>query len=175
MTAKPKTLILAIAPNARGFGYTLFLSSSPSKRLIDWGIKEARREKNDRCMALISALITYYRTNTLILEDWQHSACRRSERVKALLAQLAEMAADEGLIVYVYSKQQVKAVFANCGATKDAIATAVSEQVPELLPWLPRKRRIWESEQHSMAIFEAAALALTHRDLHCNRRNEAKV
>jgi hypothetical protein len=27
---------------------------------------------------------------------------------------------------------------------------------------LPRKRRIWESEHHSMAIFEAAALALVY-------------
>jgi hypothetical protein len=34
MTRKAKPLILAIAPNSRGFGFTLFLSP---KRLIDWG------------------------------------------------------------------------------------------------------------------------------------------
>jgi hypothetical protein len=110
----------------------------------------------------VNTLLEQYRPTILILEDWQYEACRRSERVRMLLLDLAGTAAAEGLTIYCYSRQQVKAVFATSGTTKDAIAAAIAEMVPELLPWLPRKRRIWESEQHSMPIFEAAALVLTH-------------
>jgi hypothetical protein len=53
-------------------------------------------------------------------------------------------------------------MFSGKGKSKDAIAAAIAEELPALRPWLPRKRRIWESEHHSMAIFEAAALALAH-------------
>jgi hypothetical protein len=43
-----------------------------------------------------------------------------------------------------------------------SIAVAIAGQLPALRPWLPPKRRIWESEHYCMAIFEAAALAMTH-------------
>jgi hypothetical protein len=82
--------------------------------------------------------------------------------VKALLEELAGLATENGLTVYTYSRRQVRETFTAAGKTKDAIAAAVADSVPALLPWLPRRRRIWESEQHSMAMFEAAALVLTH-------------
>ena len=61
-----------------------------------------------------------------------------------------------------YSRQHIRLAFGACGKSKDTIARAIADTLPALKPWLPPKRRIWESEHHSMAIFEAAALALTH-------------
>lgn len=151
--------VLAIAPNSRGFGYALF--TTPQK-LLDWGIKEVRADKNTRCATLASALIAQAQPNALIIEDCIKTGCRRSVRVRALLGDLAQLAEDSGISVYTYSRRHVMATFNSAGRSKDAIALAVADNVPALLPWLPRRRRIWESEQHSMAIFEAAALALTH-------------
>lgn len=34
--------------------------------------------------------------------------------------------------------------------------------IPELVPVLPKRRHIWEAERYGMAIFEAAALAITY-------------
>ncbi len=41
-------------------------------------------------------------------------------------------------------------------------ANVTQLEAPALGPWLPPRRRIWESEHLSMAIFEAAALAMVH-------------
>ena len=152
-------MLLAIAPNSRGFGFTLFFAAT---RLIDWGIKEARRDKNVRCVMLVATLITRWRPTVILLEDCLYETCRRSTRVKMLLAALVELANDHGIAVYRYSRRQVRTVVAKSGKSKDAIAAVVAERIPALRPWLPRKRKIWESEQHGIAIFEAAALALTH-------------
>jgi len=58
---------------------------------------------------------------------------------------------------------RVKKVFAVFRAnTKHEIAHAVAQQLPELAPRLPRFRKPWMSEDYRMAIFDAAALALTY-------------
>src|SRR5947207_3331343 len=57
----------------------------------------------------------------------------------------------------------VKKVFGTFRAnTKHEIAHAVAQQLPELAPELPRYRKAWMSEGSQMAIFDAAALALTY-------------
>lgn len=159
MIQQVSTLILAIAPNSRGFGFVLFQSP---KQLLDWGVKEARVDKNARCIALVTQLMERVQPRVLIIEDWLYEGCRRSARVKMLLTELANLASNSGIIVYTYSRRQVRGTFGAAGKSKDAIAVAIAESVPALLPWLPRRRRIWESEHHSMAIFEATALAVTH-------------
>ena len=69
-----------------------------------------------------------------------------------------------GLLTVVRcSRHDILDVFGRLGArSKDDVAAAVARMVPELAPSLPCRRRIWESEHYAMAIFEAAALALTH-------------
>ena len=54
----------------------------------------------------------------------------------------------------IYSRWHIHCTFRMKGKSKDAIAAAIAEEVPALRPW--------ESEHHSMAIFEAAALAMVH-------------
>jgi hypothetical protein len=159
MRIAPKEVLLAIAPNSRGFGFALFFAAT---RLVDWGIKEARRDKNAQSVMLATALIARFRPTVILLEDCLQQTCHRSARVRMLLTALTNLANEQGIVVYRYSRRQVRSVFAKSGKSKDAIAALVAESVPALRPWLPRKRRIWESEQHSIAIFEAAALALTH-------------
>lgn len=46
-------------------------------------------------------------------------------------------------------------------SSKDDIASAVCDIYPELSSRLPKKRRPWESEHYSLALFEAAALGVT--------------
>ncbi len=159
MTGLERGIIIAIAPTSRGFGFAVF--GAPA-RLLDWGVKEARSDKNRLATRKICRMIRDIKPVAVVIENWMHTSCRRSARVRTLLLDVAVLAGKSGSTAIIYSRHQVRRAFGDAGKSKDAIAAAIAGQLPSLRPWLPPKRRIWESEHHSMAIFEAAALALTH-------------
>jgi hypothetical protein len=154
-------IVFAIAPTSRGFGYVLFVARGQP---VDWGVKETRRSKNRQAILKIKAMLVTIKPTVVVLEDRSHLTCRRSVRVRHLLKKVTDLAKAQGLAVACYSRRDVRTAFGKKGKSKDAIAAVIVEEVPSLRPWLPRRRRIWESEHHSMAIFEAAALAMTHYD-----------
>ena len=152
-------LVMSIAPTSRGFGYAIF--ATPSS-LVDWGVKETRRDKNRQTKSRVEAMMQEVRPSAVVIENWFHESCRRSGRVRELLCEIAVAACKGGATVMVYSRRHIREAFGELGKTKDTIARSIAGRLPALKPWLPPKRRIWESEHYSMAIFEAAALALTH-------------
>ena len=159
MTGLERGIIIAIAPTSRGFGFAVFAAPT---RMLNWGVKEARRDKNPLAAAKIAVMIRDIKPAAVVIENWVHASCRRSERVRTLLLDISVLASKSGAAAMVYSRQHVRQAFGKSGKSKDTIAAAIAAQLPALRPWLPPKRRIWESEHHSMAIFEAAALALAH-------------
>lgn len=153
-------VIMAIAPTSRGFGYIVFESPDVP---MDWGVKDVRRNKARDCLLKARVLMHILQPSVLVLEDVRHRNSRRSKRVRQLIEAFARFAKERGIAVAWCSRQDVLTAFGRTGArTKHDIALAVTKLVPELAQRLPPRRRIWESEHYSMAIFEAAALALTH-------------
>ena len=151
---------LAIAPTHSGFGYVVFENSD---LIMDWGVKGARLNKQRDFLLKARVLMHMLQPSVLVLEDAHHKSSRRSDRVKALLDKVAELARSQKVKVVRHSRSDMLAVFYRMEAeNKDEIAAAVAKLVPELEPRLPPQRRKWESEHQSMGIFEAAALALTH-------------
>jgi Holliday junction resolvasome RuvABC endonuclease subunit len=153
-------LVLAIAPTTRGFGYAVFESlRSP----VDWGVKEVRTDKNRQALKRAGELFATFRPTSVVVEDWEAEGARRELRICALLQAITRKARQEGIAVQRYPRTMVADTFRAYGASsKDDIAAVVAEDIPELGQELPRRRRIWESEHYSMAIFEAAALAMTY-------------
>jgi Holliday junction resolvasome RuvABC endonuclease subunit len=154
-----KDVIVTIAPTSRGFGYAIFAAPTA---VMDWGVKETRWDKNQLTKSKVQSMLQEVRPAAVVIENWFHESCRRSARVRELLCDLAVVAHRGGATAMTYSRQHIRLAFGECGKSKDTIARAIASTLPALKPWLPPKRRIWESEHHSMAIFEAAALALTH-------------
>jgi hypothetical protein len=161
MTPTAGPVVFAIAPTSRGFGYVLFAARGHP---VDWGVKETRVDKNRQALIKIKSMLLTIRPTVVVLEDQNRLASRRSLRVRQLLKRVAAIAKAQDLSVVTYSQRDVRKAFGRKGNSKDAIAGVIVDEVPSLKPWLPRRRRIWESEHHSMAIFEAAALAMTHYD-----------
>lgn len=150
---------LAIVPTSRGFGYVVF--ENPDL-IMDWGVKDVRLNKTRDCLLKARVLMHMLQPSVLVVEDAHHASSRRGKRVKVLIDKMAELAESKSVSVVRYSRRDMLVVFDTMGAhSKDDIAAAVAKLVPELAPRLPHRRRVWESEHHSMAIFEAAALALT--------------
>jgi hypothetical protein len=152
--------VLAVDPNTRGFGYTLF--EGPG-RLVDWGIKDIRRDKHAFALQKVEELIRRYRPVVLVVEDCGHARSRRNLRVRRLTEQMVALARRSGIKGYALPLVAVYQQFSKRGAhTKYDIAATLARQFPALALRLPPKRKPWESEDSRMSIFDAAALGYTY-------------
>lgn len=160
MRAPLKVSVLALQPDPRGLGYVMFQQED---RLVDWGLREARgARKNARCAQAARALLGQFSPDYLVLEDTYAKGARRRARVVTLLHTIAHDARRRGFEVRHIPRTAVLRRFAGFGAgNKHDVAAAIAALHPELAPRLPKRRRLWESERHVMAIFAAAGFALT--------------
>jgi len=150
--------VLAIDPSIRGFGFAVL--EGPN-RLIDWGVKETKSEKNRTALKLINDLIDEYQPNAIIVEDYSAKGSRRCRRVCDLINDISKLAAKRKIKVRSFSRAKVKQSFSESGASnKQDIAIAIAGRFPELAPRLPRFRKPWMSEDYRMSIFDAVALGL---------------
>ncbi|HQU07583.1 MAG: hypothetical protein B7X04_01390 [Parcubacteria group bacterium 21-54-25] len=153
-------LVLGIHPASRGIGYTVF---EGPLRLVDWGVKETRENKNRAGIQKIGELLALYHPSVLVIEAYRGEGSRRAKRIQALLDSVTALARARRVPLRRYSRGHVRAFFSNYDATtKYQIATAIAAWLPELEPRLPPVRKPWMSEDYRMAIFDAASLSLTH-------------
>ncbi len=151
--------VLAIDPASRGFGFAVL---EGPERLIDWGVKTTRDDKNNRCLGLIEDLIERYEPDVIVVEDHTGKGSRRCRRVQKLIHGILELASTKGMRSRCISRREVKKAFSQHDASnKHQIATAIAQRLPELEPRVPPYRKPWMSEDERMSIFDAIALALT--------------
>jgi hypothetical protein len=150
--------ILAIAPSTRGVGFAVL----EGEKLVDWGVKSARKEKNAASLVKVDDLITHYRPTRLVLEDSSPESSRRSPRIRALSTRIIALAAKRSVKVKVLGRKIMKkAYFADGKGTKHEIAELLAQRFPqELGTRLPPKRKPWNSEHHQMGVFDAVAIAI---------------
>jgi hypothetical protein len=152
-------LVLSIYPNTRGFAFVLFQSAlSP----FDWGVKEMRgRRKHSRCLAKIVTLLDRYHPDILVLQDTSPNGTRRVRWVTNLNAAIAELAKGREMLVYLYSREDVRGAFGYLGAVnKQIIAEVIAKHIPAFERYVPPPRKPWMSEDARMGLFDAAALGL---------------
>ncbi len=151
--------VLAIDPSTRGFGFAVL--EGPA-RLIDWGVKEARSDKNPKALRLIKDLLDRYQPDVIVVEDYSGKGSRRCLRVQKLIKAILELVSAKGISSRSFSHSKVRKVFHSFEAfTKHQISKTIAQLFPELEPRLPPFRKPWMSEDYRMSIFDAVALALT--------------
>ena len=166
MTRTKDIRVLAIDPSTRGFGFAMF---EGPKKLVDWGGRTARVNKNAECLAKVKELITLYRPQVIVVEDCEAKGSRRCGRVKDLIRSITALAKAHKIRVRSISRLQVKQAFASeHGTTKDRIARIIVKSFHELADRVPRARKAWTSEGYGMSIFDAVALGMAY----FNRRAE---
>lgn len=162
MTPKfgPTRRVLAIAPKSRGFGFVVMESQTSP---IDWGVRTGRGnpvEKQIATLTKVRDLLEQYQPGLVILEQVDRRS-RRGGRIRLLLESIHNVAVWENVKVRRISINWVRRVFWTFNAwTKHDIATVIIHHLPEFAPKMPPPRKPWMAEDHSMAIFDAAALAL---------------
>ena len=155
--------ILAFDPNYRGFGWAV-LETEPLT-LVDWGISSCKREKGNRCTAVIDTMIQVYDPSIVVIEDCAGMNTVRCKAIRSMLNQITRTARRLKKRVVRISRNDVRLHFAKTGATtKQAIAEDIAERFPELKPWLPKPRELGYSEEYNMSIFDAVAIGLALLD-----------
>lgn len=148
--------ILAIDPTTYGLAFVAFEGGE----LLDWGQRYSHREGAD-LVAVVDQLLDGTAADVLVLEDPDDAGCRRRERIRTALRQIAAHVRQRHIRVQRVARQDVRDRWAANGLTrKEAVAAAIAEYLPELAPQVPPKRKISRTEDGRVNLFDAASLAL---------------
>lgn len=156
------TRLFAVDPAHKGFGYAVF---ELPFQLVEFGFAIVEGDKHAGAIARCKELIDRFRPDALVIEDAAAPGARRYPRVRRLLESITTLAEGRGIQVRPIARTEVIKCFSPLDgprATKYRIAERLAEQFPELLPKLPKPRKIWETENDKLAIFDALSLAVTH-------------
>jgi len=161
------SVILALYPNARGFGYACIERATTNKaqKLLNSGTVNVRPMGNEKALKFVRKFTEYFKPEIVILRDY-HKLTKRGERIQALLKDIAKIAEELNVPFYRYTREQIRFTFEQYGATtKYQISQKIIEAFPELATHSPRIRKVYENEDYRMGRFDAIALATTHEYL----------
>jgi Holliday junction resolvasome RuvABC endonuclease subunit len=151
--------VVAIDPTTKGYGFAVM---EGPERLIDWGVKGVKNNKNENYLEPIADLINQYQPDVLVVEDFAGRGSRRCKRVQELITRIIKLGSEKKVHIRNFSPLSVRKAFSDSGTfTKHQIATAIAQRLPELAPRLPPFRKCWMSEDYRMSIFDAVSFALT--------------
>src|SRR5882672_11939472 len=106
--------MLAIDPSTRGFGFAVL--EGPN-RLIDWGVKETKKNKSARTLKLIEDLIDRYQPSVIVVEDYDGKGSRRCTRIQGLINDISKLALKRKIRVRSISRLKVRQAFSEAGAS----------------------------------------------------------
>jgi Holliday junction resolvasome RuvABC endonuclease subunit len=150
--------ILAVSLSSRGFGFAVMEGND---RLIDYGNKVVRPDKNVHSLTQIEKMITRCQPDALVLHDVTAKRSHRSGRIKELHRTVVALAQRRTLTVKAIPAMEVRRrLLGDATETKHELAALLAKRFPdELASRLPPKRKLWTSEDARMDIFDAVALA----------------
>ncbi len=152
--------VLGVHPSSRGFGWAIF--EGPAS-LFDWGTADIRGNKNAKALMRLERILDKYQPGVLSLEAFEGTETKRAPRIRTIYRGLIKRAEARGIAVHLYTRARIRSTFADTGArTREEVAATVAERMEVLRPRLPKPRKIWIGEHPNIALFCAAALALTY-------------
>lgn len=147
MTSARRIMGFAVGTGKVGFAYLV------DGELMDWRLSIKASRSFEAAFNQALKWIIYYRPELVVLEEID-TGSRKGAHSQALV-QAIESAANNANVDVVRTPRP------SSGPNKYAEAAQLSEQFPQIASWLPRKRRLWETEPLNIIYFEALALATT--------------
>jgi hypothetical protein len=155
-----KSVVLAIYPNFRGFGYALM---ETALNLIDAKVVPIRPVSNRKNLKRVKKLFDYYKPQVVIVEDYKGIGSRKSKRIQHLIRSITRYATASNLRIEAYSRANIRVVFSNFNArTKHEIAKVISDNIPIMKTKLMEERKADETDKYTAGAFDAVSLAITH-------------
>jgi hypothetical protein len=151
--------VIALDVHPRSFGFVVF--EGPN-RILDWGIKSFRPGVNAVKIPAATKFLA-------LLDEFSPSAVVIRERITGrnakqtkMLATIERQAPSREVPVRFISRGDVNRAFVGFESNKYEVASALARQFPALASRLPPKRKIWQSEDYRMGIFDAAAVGVAY-------------
>jgi hypothetical protein len=140
---------MSIVIKTRGIAYIVVEDTE----LIDWGIKRFKGDKTR--VGILDYLLTIIHLgdiSTVLInkfESYDHTQAIR------FASDLEFYLHDKNINLQKVSSLLIKQAFD--GAARFEIAERLAEELPNLTHLLPKRKRIWESEDAHMLLFDAAS------------------
>ena len=152
---------MAVQPYTRGFAFALF-EGAPSP--VDWGVKVVKQGNTDAAtIAAVEKLVALWHPELLLVMDYGKNPKGPSVRIQRMHEQIGFIAAKNGIPIRRYGRAQIQRCFSGVGATtRYQIAQAIASQIPAFGEQLPAPRKVWETEDPRMNMFDAIGLVMTH-------------
>ena len=149
---------MAIFLNARGFAYAAFQGHLAP---VDWGMSDVRgKGKNARCLELVERTVRRVAPDLLILRSPGDKACFR--RLRRLTLEVEELANRLSIPVEKISRVQIDEAFSFLmPLSRYMIVEAIARNIPAFEQYVALRRKLRQSEDHRMGLFDAAAMAAT--------------
>lgn len=138
--------VLSVAVQATKLGYVFLVDGIP----YDWELTMQANRSTKAAYDFTLEKLQYYQPELVVTE--RVSGNRHKGEQAEALANIIWKAAQDSNIDWVCVDRVQK--FPN----KYAEASALANRFPELLPYLPKTRTLWDEEPRRMIIFEAVAL-----------------
>lgn len=160
MTTMTKETALALYFNTIGLGYAVFEGITVP---VDWRVRKAKdRQDTSFGHQIFELLERFDPTMIVVRKCLRKEAWPCSDRTRKRTRQVKALAKRRNIPVFAYSRDDIRACFSRYGAiSKDEIARAIGEIVPDFAHLVPPMRRLWDNEQYAMAFFDAISLIIT--------------
>lgn len=162
-TLRPR--VLGIYPTSRGMGWAVF--EGPFK-VVEFDLLISFKNKNPTCLRKVEQLLGRFMPETVVVETFNLGKADRNTRIYDLRLSIVSLVVAHGHTLGVFNRAQVReALDVGVGGTRQETADAVARRVPALAHRLPKPRRHGDGEDKRLAMFNAAALVLTHYHFGC--------
>lgn len=154
--------VLALSVRRRRIGYVVFEGST---QLLDWGVRSCVGRVDAPETATrkrIAGLLKFCLPSVVVLGK-VGAGQEDDGKARIVLLAIKKECAQRSIASSYLNHQTIIGFFVDQGCrTKYEIAQTLAAWFPELAWNLPPKRKPWESEKHSAAIFEAAAIGTVY-------------
>jgi hypothetical protein len=150
--------VLALDVHPRTFGFVVF--NGPN-RILDLGIKSFRPGINAvkiPATKKFSSLLDEFTPSAIVIRAREGRTTKKTK----MLATIERLALNRKIPVGFIPRGEVDRAFVGSESNKYEVASALAKQFPALASRLPPKRKIWQSEDYRMGIFDAAALGVAY-------------
>jgi hypothetical protein len=151
--------VLALDVHPQSLGFVVF--EGPNQ-ILSWGIRSFRPGVNVVKTPAREKLLTVldkFTPSAVVIRE--RGTARNTKKAK-ILTTIERQARSQRIPVRFISRGDVNRAFVGFESNKYEVALALSKQFPALAPRLPPKRKIWQSEDYRMGIFDAAAVGVAY-------------